>query len=124
MSKLLFEKLQLEDECIAFIILNLADVVLTALILGDGDLRGFESNPAANYWITRFGMPGMIAFKFILVASVITICQIISRYRPDLAVKVLTLGCIIVGVVICYSLSLILKHRNLALPAITSLYGF
>lgn len=43
--------------------------------------RGREVNFLANWIIQLAGVPGMVVYKFALVAIVITICEIIGRKR-------------------------------------------
>ena len=54
------------------------DIMLTALVLYRG---GYEANALAAAVINRFDLPGMIAYKFCLVAVVIMICEAIARWN-------------------------------------------
>ena len=75
-----------------FIFLSALDVMLTYLILhpvvfaadADGtESRGAEVNALANWFIQRWDVPGMVAFKFGLVLLVVVLCEIIGRYRSE-----------------------------------------
>ena len=71
------------------------DVMLTWVIL---HLGGREANGAAAFIIGRFGLPGMVIFKFGLVAFVIALCEAVGRRSPAagerLAVWAIALTCV------------------------------
>jgi hypothetical protein len=52
------------------------DIMMTYLVLWKG---GREANFLAEAVLRRFGMPGMVLFKFLLVAFVISVCEIVGR---------------------------------------------
>src|SRR5262245_14189912 len=54
------------------------DIMLTWAIL---NRQGSEVNPIADLVIAHWGLPGAIVFKFSLMLSVITICEVIGRKR-------------------------------------------
>ena len=56
------------------------DIVCTYLILS---LGGSELNMLARHVIDAGGVPGMVAFKFAIVAGVITVCEFVGRRRAD-----------------------------------------
>ena len=62
-----------------------------------------ESNPAANWLLAKYGIKGMVYYKFALVAFVTVIAQIIARTHPRTARGLLIVGIAIVGGVVCYS---------------------
>jgi len=95
----------------AFIFLNLAALVLTHAILTHRDTWGYESNPVARYWYGSWGLGGLVFMKFMLVAIVLVICQILHKYRPKLARRLLVLCCVIVGVVVCYGLAMVVTYE-------------
>ena len=92
---------------LGYVGLSALDVLGTALILA---LGGIEVNPVADAVLVRFGMPGMTAFKFLIVALVIALCERIVREKPRAARGVMTLAigatCLPVAVVLtecaCY----------------------
>ena len=104
-------RVQLPAGSFAFIVLNLADLVLTYMILTHQDTWGYETNPVARYWHGLWGLPGLVFMKFNLVAIVLVICQMLHKYRPRLARRLLMLCCIIVGVVVCYGLAMLLTYE-------------
>ena len=68
------------------------DILLTYLILNPvlfadnlemTESRGAEENAVAGWIIERWDLPGMVAFKFMLVLLVIWICEIIGRRRVE-----------------------------------------
>lgn len=93
-----------------FILLSCADLGLTWTLLhfSDGYIR--EGNPIANWWLTRFGWPGLAAFKVVLVALVCLLTLIVARSRPQLGGSVLTFGCVALAVVVGYSGVLLRRH--------------
>ncbi len=74
-----------------YVFLASLDVMLTALILSEvfsdidvyAEPRGSEMNPLANWIIRVGGLPGMVAFKFILVILVVCICEIVGRRKHE-----------------------------------------
>ena len=78
-------------------------------------LRFYESNPIARWWLIRWNMAGMTAFKFLVVGGVIVLSEIIKRQRPGLGRAVLWLGSLVAGIVVIYSFGLLLKHANVPL---------
>ena len=120
------QEIHMPHETAAFIVLNLLDFVLTHAIIADQDvIGGYEGNVAAAAWIRMAGTWGMSLFKFTLVAVIMVICELIHKYRPPVAQRLLRLMCLVLLVVICYSLALILNmHMQAALtasPSVTAL---
>lgn len=77
-----------------FVFLAALDVILTCLILHPvlfprdlhmTESRGAEVNVVADWILERFDLPGMVAFKFLLVVVVILLCEIIGRYSDRTA---------------------------------------
>ena len=54
------------------------DIILTRLVLF---FSGTEINPIAALVIKWFGIPGMSAFKFSVVAFVVIVCEFVGRVR-------------------------------------------
>lgn len=73
---ILYRKLLFTRYYAWFITASALDIVMTALVLSAG---GREANPFASYVISRFGMHGAMAFKFMTAAFVIVCCEIIGR---------------------------------------------
>ena len=104
------------DELVLFIFVNALDVFMTYWMLAHGGFT--ESNPIALYFIHRWGIRGMVYFKFSVVAFVSLIAHIVGIYNPQLAVRFLRLGIVIVIAVVIYSFALYLRHNGGSLPAI------
>ena len=100
-------KLPLEVETCFFILVNAMDVILTWKLLNSAQFR--ESNPLANSILQMFGFNGMIAFKFIMVAVVCLIAQIVEHRRRNSGRFLLIVGTIIVGAVVAYSFGLFFR---------------
>ena len=75
------------------------DLMLTWVILHEG---GAEVNRLADRIIDLYGLWGLSAFKFGIVAFVICLCELIGRHRPGsgrfLAVAAVLLNCVPVTV--------------------------
>jgi len=61
-----------------FVFLSAMDVMVTTSILY---LGGREVNPIADAVIQRFGTPGMVVYKFIIVAVIVIICEFVGRRK-------------------------------------------
>lgn len=59
-----------------FVFVSALDVMLTWVILHAG---GREANHLAAAVLERFGLEGLVVFKFALVILVIAICEIVGR---------------------------------------------
>jgi len=104
-------RLAMPAETLALVMVNVADVFLTWAIIVDPTMGGFESNRIAAFWLEVAGLPGMVAYKFVLLGFTLVICEVIHKHKPVLARRLMTLLSVIVGVVICYSLTLVVKHQ-------------
>jgi hypothetical protein len=62
-----------------YVLVSALDVLFTAVLLHFG---GREVNMLANWVLARWDLAGMILFKFVLVAFVICICEIVGRKHP------------------------------------------
>ena len=80
---------------------------MTYRLLG---LGAVEANPLANYFIEKWDFNGAIFFKLTIVALVCVIAQLLALQRPRTARSVLIAGSIIVGLVVIYSIRLLLNH--------------
>ena len=52
------------------------DIMMTCTVIVFG---GHEVNVIANFFLRRWGLPGMVMFKFALVVVVIGLCELIGR---------------------------------------------
>ena len=76
---------------------------------GKSEPRIGEHNAAAALFLDRWGFPGMIAFKFMLVAIIVFVTQVIGRQKIAVARRVLNLGTLIIGGVAIYGFTLWLR---------------
>lgn len=104
-------QLPLERETTVFILVNALDVFMTYMLLVTGGFR--ESNQLANYFIARWGIKGMVYFKFALVAVVTVIAQIVARKKMSTGRTLLNFGTLIVAGVVIYSFILFLRSGHL-----------
>lgn len=93
----LSRQLPLEEESAVFILVNFADVVLTGLAFRFG---AREVNVAANWILDRFGLSGMVIYKFALVTFVLLVCQYIHPTHPRTARMVLLVGSVAYGLLV------------------------
>jgi len=108
--------LQFETELSWFILVGALDVFMTYLILRySAEQRThnvlIEGNPIARWVLHRWGMQGMVIFKFLMIAVVATIAEVVGKVRPNVGRGLLVLGTLVVGGVVVYSF--LLLQRNL-----------
>ncbi|GJM26427.1 MAG: hypothetical protein DHS20C16_28420 [Phycisphaerae bacterium] len=72
-------QMRYQNAYVWFVFVSALDIMLTWAILQSG---GSEVNPIADAVIQRFGLQGMVAFKFALVIFVIIMCEWLGR-RSD-----------------------------------------
>ncbi len=106
-------KLPLDTETFRFTLVSTLDIVMTYLVIryseqGHTSAMIGEGNPLPAYFIDRWGMPGMVGFKFLLVSFVVAISQIVYRFSRVKARFMLNFGTVLVAVVVLYSLWLLL----------------
>ena len=63
-----------------FVFLAALDIMMTWIVLWRG---GREVNVMAHWVLNRWGLPGMVTFKFILVVFIIVVCEYIGRRKYD-----------------------------------------
>ncbi len=106
LKHLLTGKLPLQDQTTYFILVNTLDIFLTYLHLRSGNV---EANPIANFFISRWNIIGMIAFKLVIVASVCVIAQIVAIKSLRKASLLLNFGTAFITCVVLYSIWLLAK---------------
>ena len=89
-----------------FLLLSVADLLLTAHLLRGGDARFHEVNPLAAWCLARCGWLGLGAFKAATVLLATGALVVLARRRPGAARVALSAGCAAVGLVVVYSVSL------------------
>jgi uncharacterized protein DUF5658 len=107
--------LPLQRESALFLIVNVLDVMMTYLMLSDipepyGRTMFYESNPVARWFLVRWHLPGIVVFKFTMVAVVEVIAQIVALRQLQLGRRLLEFGTLVVAVVVLYSMYLLLWH--------------
>jgi Domain of unknown function (DUF5658) len=90
---------------------SLADLFMTYLLL-QASPHYYEANPVANWFFTKWNMPGMTVYKFAIVGIVITLCEIIERARPGWGQWVLVAGCVATAIVFARGLLFYLGHGS------------
>ncbi len=104
-----------ETEISWFVLVGALDVFLTYILLrasNEGFSRSIviEGNPIARWVLSRWGMNGMVLFKFAMIAVVVTIAEVVGRSRPNTARGLLWSGTAVVGAVVIYSARLIARN--------------
>ena len=110
-------KLLFETELSWFILVGALDVFMTYMILrssAEGRTANvlIEGNPIARAILHRWGISGMVYFKFGMIALVSVIAEVVGQKRVELGRNLLRLGTLVVGAVVIYSLMLL--NRNLS----------
>ena len=94
----LFGPLPLEHETCLFLLVNLADFVMTAWLTHAGGFR--EANRLAVWVLQNWGWRGLLAYKFGLVTVICLLAQVIARHRPETARRLLSGATILFAVVL------------------------
>lgn len=100
------QSLSLPRQQVMFVIVSSLDALLTLFLLQMDGI--YESNPFARYFLNSWGPPGMVGFKFTLVAFVCFISHIIACMQIQTARRLLNFASIIVFLVVVYSTGLLL----------------
>jgi hypothetical protein len=90
-----------------FVFISTLDLLLTWIVLY---LGGREANTVANEILNRFGLPGLIVFKFALVVIVVMICEFVGRRREESARLLLSVGIMITCLPVVLAMILIAFH--------------
>ena len=98
--------LPLERETAWFILVSVLDILFTYKLLSGG-FR--EANPAARFFIDRWGMKGMIFYKMGMVAFITVLAQVIATKNRNAARWVLFFGIAAVSIVVVYSVMLLIR---------------
>jgi len=88
----LLQDVALKQESLAFILLNLCDLILISLVFRWR--LGWEANPLARYVLRYWDMKGLVYCKFAVTAGVVVACQVVWHKYPRLARAVLIGGCL------------------------------
>lgn len=97
----------LSQEYLAFILLNLFDLLLTGYIFSH---EGLEANGLAALIYTRFGPAGFVFYKFGLVSIVVGACEAIAVQNLRTARIIVLGGCILYLFVVFWESAQIFQH--------------
>jgi len=86
-----------------FVLLNLADLLMTWYLIERSKGIVYESNPLAAWWLQTGGWLGLAAFKAGVVLLAGSLILIVSLQRPHLGHGALGLSCAVVAGVVFYS---------------------
>ncbi|HQR07295.1 MAG TPA: DUF5658 family protein [Gemmatales bacterium] len=87
----------------AFIVLSLADLILTRILLTQSGGDVYEANPLANLILSKYGWAGMTAFKFGMVLMISGIMVYVAYYQPKTAGRLLCFAVLLMAGVVGYS---------------------
>jgi hypothetical protein len=90
-----------------FVFVSTLDIMLTWIVL---HLDGREANRVAETIIYRYGLPGLVIFKFALVIIVVLICEWVGRRRFETARLLLSAGIMITCLPVLLAIVLIAFH--------------
>lgn len=99
------ETSRLQSWIILFLLLSIADLVVTYWLLSVSP-NFYESNPIANWFFKNWNIAGMTVFKFSVVALVVIISEFVERRRNGFGKFVLIFGCLVTAAVVAYSIRL------------------
>lgn len=91
---------------VCLVLLSLADLLLTAWLLGTNGAVVREANPVAAWCLRRCGWVGLIALKVALLMVACGVLVVVASRRPRTARRVLVLGCAVQIAVVLYSVGL------------------
>jgi hypothetical protein len=91
----------------AFVILSVADLVLTHVLLTSTDDAIYEANPLANFILECHGWSGLTVFKLTAVALISSIILYVGKVRPLTGRRLLTFACGLMIAVVIYSAYLV-----------------
>jgi hypothetical protein len=86
-----------------FLFLSLIDLFLTWRLLLQSHGQVYESNPIAEWWLSRYGWAGLVAFKMAMAVAVAVLTTAISLARPRTGGRVLAFACTALLLVVAYS---------------------
>jgi hypothetical protein len=86
-----------------FVGLSVADFLLTWWLISSTGGIVYESNPVAGWLLSRYGWPGLAAFKGLAATTVIGSAVTLCLCRRPSGERVLTFACSATGGVVLYS---------------------
>ncbi|MDR3709305.1 MAG: DUF5658 family protein [Capsulimonadaceae bacterium] len=103
----------LAQEYLGFMLLNLFDLFLTGFIFKN---YGQEANGVALFVLHHFGLRGFALFKFIMVAFIILICEVISLQNVSRARQLILGASVLYLAVVMYEIYLVFMFIYKPLP--------
>ncbi len=98
---------RVEQESLAFLMLSIADLLVTHALLRSGPAY-YESNPVAHWFFANWNIAGMAALKFGVVALVVVIGEVVEYHRPGRGRAMLAVASLMTAGVVIYGLKLLL----------------
>jgi hypothetical protein len=106
--------IRLERETCLFALASALDFLMTWSLLGfqgsTDEVQFVESNPVACFFLTNWGLIGLIGFKLAMVCAIAAVCQAIASRRIGTARRVLQFAAIAASLVVVYSAGLMIQH--------------
>jgi hypothetical protein len=90
-----------------FVLVSALDVMLTWIVLWFG---GREANSLASVVLRRYGLVGMVSFKFALVVLVVVLCEWIGRYNDRVARRMAGFAVVVTCLPVVLAIALLLAH--------------
>jgi hypothetical protein len=115
LGRLLTDHRPMEHETSLYLLVSFLDFLLTWWMLEhrseDGPRFG-ESNAVAQYFLSGWGLRGMLYFKVAICLFVVLATQTIHVRRPKTARYVLWLGIVVTSLTVAYSSALYVRHTG------------
>jgi hypothetical protein len=107
-------RVRLERETCLFALASALDFLMTWNLLrfqGSTDgVQFVESNPIACFFLTNWGLTGLVGFKLAMVCVIAVVCQAIGSRRIGAARGVLQFAAVAASLVVVYSAGLMIQH--------------
>ncbi|MCI0462812.1 MAG: DUF5658 family protein [Gemmataceae bacterium] len=92
---------------VAFVVLTLLDLLLTAILLRTPGECFYEANPLADWILREGGWLGMSLYKLACAGMVLAVVGLLAHRHARAARRVLLVGCPLLAVVVGYSVYLL-----------------
>ncbi len=107
-------RIRLERETCLFALASALDFLMTWSLLGfqgpTDEVEFVESNPVACFFLTNWGLIGLVGFKLAMVCAIAAVCQAIAWRRIGAARRVLQFAAVAASLVVVYSAGLMIQH--------------
>ncbi len=90
------------------LLLSVLDVLMTYGVLR---LGGSESNPLAAWVLRRADIAGMVVYKFVIIAGVVVLCEVVGRRAFGTGRKLAVALVLLATVPVVWGGLLILRHQ-------------